>query len=161
MPLTIQPPDFAAQDDRRGIIDLLLSYAGGPQAGGKVMTDHAQERVVQMLADNPAALVLLAKQDAQTVGMAVCVESFSTFRAAPVLNVHDLVVAPDHQNRGIGSRLLEAVEQLARDRGACSITLEVIGDNEPAKRLYKRMGFLGGVAASPPNAELFYRKPLY
>ncbi|MCA9239013.1 MAG: GNAT family N-acetyltransferase, partial [Planctomycetales bacterium] len=121
MQLNIQPPDFTSDEDRRGIVELLLSYAGGPQAGGKAMSSAATQRVIAMLAGNPTAVVLLAKLAGRPVGLAVCVESFSTFRAEPVLNLHDLVVAPDHQNRGIGRQLLEAVEQQARQRGACAV----------------------------------------
>jgi ribosomal protein S18 acetylase RimI-like enzyme len=39
--------------------------------------------------------------------------------------------------------MLVLVEQLARERGACKLTLEVLSGNQPAQRLYARVGFAG------------------
>jgi ribosomal protein S18 acetylase RimI-like enzyme len=39
--------------------------------------------------------------------------------------------------------LLEAAETLARKRGACKLTLEVLSGNRGAVRLYERVGFAG------------------
>ena len=38
-------------------------------------------------------------------------------------------------------RMLAEVERLARCRGACKLTLEVLSGNAPAWRLYQRIGF--------------------
>jgi len=45
----------------------------------------------------------------------VCFRGFSTFAAAPLINVHDLAVVPGFRGQGIGRRLLEAVEMYAED----------------------------------------------
>lgn len=50
--------------------------------------------------------------------------------------VHDA-----YQNRGIGSRLLSAVEEEARQRGRRTATLFVARDNAGAIRLYERHGY--------------------
>mgnify|MGYP002129986268 CR=1 FL=1 len=42
---------------------------------------------------------------------------------------------------GVGQALLAAAEQLARARGCCKLTLEVLGGNVGALRLYQRFGF--------------------
>jgi ribosomal protein S18 acetylase RimI-like enzyme len=39
--------------------------------------------------------------------------------------------------------MLAEVERMARDRGACKLTLEVLSGNAPAWRLYQRIGFAG------------------
>jgi ribosomal protein S18 acetylase RimI-like enzyme len=39
--------------------------------------------------------------------------------------------------------MLAEVERMARDRGACKVTLEVLSGNTPAWRLYQRIGFAG------------------
>ena len=69
-----------------------------------------------------------------------------------MLNVHDMAVVDGQRGRGIGRRLLEAVEQEARARGCCKITLEVRDDNDTARHLYDRFGFgqvASGVVQSP------------
>ncbi len=39
--------------------------------------------------------------------------------------------------------MLVLVEQIARERGACKLTLEVLQGNSSAIRLYERIGFAG------------------
>ncbi|TVQ88478.1 MAG: GNAT family N-acetyltransferase [Chromatiaceae bacterium] len=90
----------------------------------------------------------MAGAGALAVGVAVCFTGFSTFQARGLLNLHDLALLPAWRGRGIGRRLLAAVEAIARARGYCKITLEVRGDNAPARALYASAGF--GVA--PPDA---------
>lgn len=50
-------------------------------------------------------------------------------------------VIPAAQKRGIGQRLLDALLDESRRRGAEAVVLEVRVDNEPALRLYRRNGF--------------------
>lgn len=48
---------------------------------------------------------------------------------------------PDHQGRGVGRLLLDALLGRARELRATEVLLEVRVDNEPALRLYERAGF--------------------
>lgn len=158
MAIQIIPVDYASPNHRWAVVSLLDSYAGSPQAGGVGMPEEAREQVVSMLEGFPTSQVLLAVEGEEPVGLAVCVESFSTFKAKPLVNVHDLVVSPNHRNRGIGQKLLEAVEEQARRRGCVGLTLEVLGDNKPAQRLYHKCGFVGGGAIEPAHAPMFWKK---
>jgi [ribosomal protein S18]-alanine N-acetyltransferase len=47
----------------------------------------------------------------------------------------------DWRRRGVGERLLLALLDLARNRGASEATLEVRPSNAPARRLYEKYGF--------------------
>jgi ribosomal protein S18 acetylase RimI-like enzyme len=96
----------------------------------------------------------------EPVGVAVCITGFSTFRARALTNVHDLAVVPGWRGRGIGRRLLAAVEDLARERGHCKITLEVREDNPAAMALYRRLGFGAGVSAGVAVQYVFLEKRL-
>ncbi|HSQ00628.1 MAG TPA: GNAT family N-acetyltransferase [Candidatus Dormibacteraeota bacterium] len=89
----------------------------------------------------PTTLVLLAFDEREPVGIAVCFFGFSTFQARPLLNVHDLAVVPAQRGRGIGSALLAAAESRARQAGCCKLTLEVQDDNHRARAVYTRFGF--------------------
>ncbi|MBY0401274.1 GNAT family N-acetyltransferase [Myxococcota bacterium] len=55
--------------------------------------------------------------------------------------VSDLVVLPDHRGRGIGRRLLERAETLARQVGTNRLEIGVLSKNEGAARLYRDFGF--------------------
>ena len=70
-----------------------------------------------------------------------CFEGYSTFKARPLLNIHDIVVHPDYRGAGVGQALLGAAHDLARTRGCCKLTLEVLSGNALAMRSYARHGF--------------------
>jgi ribosomal protein S18 acetylase RimI-like enzyme len=53
-----------------------------------------------------------------------------------------MYVRPQARNRGVGRRLVEAVMEVARTRGVELLQLAVVSDNEPARRLYARLGFV-------------------
>jgi ribosomal protein S18 acetylase RimI-like enzyme len=77
------------------------------------------------------------------VGLINCLEGLSTFKARPLVNVHDVAVLASHRGRGIAEAMMAEVERIARERGACKLTLEVLSGNAPAMRLYERIGFAG------------------
>jgi GNAT superfamily N-acetyltransferase len=58
----------------------------------------------------------------------------------PTVIVDDLQVLPAEQNKGHGWAMLEAIVDLARERGCRIIRLRVFDEN-PAQRLYRRFGF--------------------
>lgn len=65
------------------------------------------------------------------------------------IHINNLAVRGDFRGRGVGTALLEFVMQAGANRGAERATLEVRRSNEPARRLYERLGF--EVAATRPN----------
>lgn len=56
-------------------------------------------------------------------------------------DVLTIAVAPHHWGRGIGSALLAALLQAARDHDCAEVFLEVREDNPRARGLYQRRGF--------------------
>ena len=83
------------------------------------------------------------------------------------LGLRDLQVLPAHQNRGIGSWAVRQATSIAALRGFQRLQLRVYEDN-PAKRLYTRMGFQTELEAAgtvhmayelPPNNS-FKPRPL-
>jgi ribosomal protein S18 acetylase RimI-like enzyme len=143
---------------QRAIVELLDQYAHEPVTGGKGLATHVRNQLVDELRKQTNRLILLALVDEQPVGIAVCFQGFSTFHARPLINVHDLAVHPEYRGRGIGRRLLEEVERIARERGCCRITLEAFGINPRARALYRRLGFTGDDVTG--ETEYFFMKPL-
>ena len=135
--------DYANPQHAAALVALLDAYARDPMGGGEPLSDFARANVVAELARLPQAFSLLAFEGAgedKPVGLANCLVGFSTFACKPLVNVHDLTVDAACRGRRIGERLLAQVETVARERGACKITLEVLSGN-PALRLYLRSGF--------------------
>ncbi|MDO4289602.1 MAG: GNAT family N-acetyltransferase [Eggerthellaceae bacterium] len=63
--------------------------------------------------------------------------------AAPdeVAVIHLLAVHPDFAGRGIARRMLAAAHDLARQRGARVMRLEVLVSNKGPQRLYEKVGY--------------------
>jgi ribosomal protein S18 acetylase RimI-like enzyme len=123
------------------MIDLLDHYARDPAGGGEPLSAFARANLVDALAARPFIFSVLAFDGSVPVGLVNAIEGFSTFACKPLVNVHDVVVLESHRGRGIAARLFAEVETLARERGACKLTLEVLSGNRAARSLYEKLGF--------------------
>lgn len=133
--------DYTNPTHATALVELMDTYARDPAGGGKALSDFARENLVSALAARPFIFSVLAFDDATPVGLVNAIEGFSTFACRPLVNVHDAVVAPSHHGRGIAAQMFEQVEVLARERGACKLTLEVLQGNTSARSVYERLGF--------------------
>ncbi|EHH2514726.1 GNAT family N-acetyltransferase [Vibrio parahaemolyticus] len=79
--------------------------------------------------------------DNKPAGFAVCFESFSTYRAQRVMNIHDFMVSDNFRSKGVGRAQLNGIEQYCHDNDYVKITLEVGDDNVAAKKLYSSLGY--------------------
>ncbi len=139
--VTVVRADYHNALHALALVDLLDAYARDPAGGATPLCDFARANLVASLAQRPHAFSVLAFDGTQPVGLANCFEGFSTFAGRPLVNIHDLAVAPGHRGRRVGEQILALVEQIARERGACKVTLEVLPGNQSANRLYARSGF--------------------
>jgi ribosomal protein S18 acetylase RimI-like enzyme len=57
------------------------------------------------------------------------------------LGIFDIVIAPDHRGQGHGTHLMDAILAWGKQGGANAAYLQVMCDNEPALRLYEKLGF--------------------
>ncbi|MGB0132655.1 GNAT family N-acetyltransferase [Dokdonella sp.] len=62
-------------------------------------------------------------------------------RNSSVARLYSLATLPEARGRGIGDRLVAAVEQLSRRRQCRALRLEVRSDNAAAQRLYLQRGY--------------------
>ena len=152
--ILIREVDFNDPNDAAAYLQMLDVYARDPMGAGAPLADDVYRRLTNDLASDPAAHGLLAEHAGALVGFATCFTGYSTFRGQPLLNVHDIAVAPEARGRGIGTALLEEITALGRRLGCCKITLEVREDNLPARRRYAQGGF------QPAACNLFLEKPL-
>jgi ribosomal protein S18 acetylase RimI-like enzyme len=137
----IRDVDFSDPIHAQAIVDLIDAYASDPVGGGQPLPAQVRSRLVPGLQAHPSARVWLAFDDEVPIGIVVCFFGFSTFRARPLLNVHDLAVLPAMRGKGAGRALLREAERHAREGGCCKLTLEVQEDNARARGLYESFGF--------------------
>jgi ribosomal protein S18 acetylase RimI-like enzyme len=136
--------DYAKPSHAAALVAMLDAYASDPMGGGEGLSDYAKQHLVPALAARPQAYSVLAfvgADDSQPVGLVNCIEGFSTFACKPLVNVHDVAVLGGYRGQRIGERMLALAEDLARARGACKLTLEVLSGNAGAIALYRRIGF--------------------
>lgn len=98
--------------------------------------DPWSENSIRSELENPLSLWLVAL-DGETV--AGYVGSQSVLDAGDVMNV---AVSPDYRRCGLARQLMLALEAALSDKGITSLTLEVRVSNEPAIKLYERLGYV-------------------
>jgi ribosomal protein S18 acetylase RimI-like enzyme len=141
MNVNVRRVNYLDAADRSALLRLLDQYAQDPMGGGVPLAPSVQARLCDDLARQPGAVSFIAWQGQTAVGLINCFTGYSTFKAQPLLNVHDIAVAPECRGQGVGQALLAAAEAHAHLNGCCKLTLEVLSGNTVAQRSYARFGF--------------------
>lgn len=90
----------------------------------------------QELLSGKTGLLLAAHADGHPAGMAIV-----RWTGGETAHFEDLYVLPQFRQQGIGTALLTAVKSEVRKRGCRKLTLNVLPNNEAARRLYRTQGF--------------------
>lgn len=160
MNLQILRADYHDPDHAHAIRYLLDAYARDPMGGGHPLDAFVMNNLVAELAARPYAFSFLAFIDGHPAALLNGFEGFSTFSCRPLLNIHDIVVHPDYRRRGLSQALLGEVEELAREKGCCKLTLEVLQGNRVAQEAYRRFGFTPYELDPQAGQAQFWHKPL-
>ncbi|WP_208510899.1 GNAT family N-acetyltransferase [Variovorax paradoxus] len=160
MTIEVVLADYRDAAQAAALVELLDGYARDPAGGGTPLSAQVRADLPAALAARPQAFSVLAYDHGQPVGLINCVEGFSTFACRPLVNVHDVVVAPSHRGQRLAQRMLEKVEQEARARGACKLTLEVLSGNVSARKAYEREGFADYQLDPAFGSAMFMQKKL-
>jgi ribosomal protein S18 acetylase RimI-like enzyme len=101
----------------------------------------------EWLAD-PRSFLLIAREGERAVGYAVTrvMESGPEWRDAwrmpeTMAELETLVVLPELRNTGLGTRMLDAVEEELSRQGITEVIVGIVAGNDGAQRLYERRGF--------------------
>ncbi|WP_456375696.1 GNAT family N-acetyltransferase [Thiolapillus sp.] len=152
--------DYHNPAHQQALLLLLDAYARDPMGGGQGLDEDVLANLLPMLAAEPGAFSILAFVDEHPAGLVNCFQSLSTFRAKPLINIHDVAVLPEYRSRGLSSAMLDKVEEIARERGCCKLTLEVLEGNKIARRAYEKLGFSGYELDPKLGQALFWEKKL-
>lgn len=156
----IREIDLADARDSAALLALLDGYARDPMGGGEPLSEEVRTALIPQLKRCGHYLGVIAWHDETPVGLVNGFEGFSTFAARPLLNIHDIVVAPAVRGMGLSQRLLAKVEEIARIRGCCKLTLEVLSNNHVAQGAYRKFGFSAYQLDPQAGQALFWQKPL-
>ena len=141
MNIQIVIADYQNPQHQQDLLYLLDQYARDPMGGGEGLKAPVKETLINQLQQRDFAFTVLAYVDDQPAGIANCFEGFSTFAAKPLVNIHDLAVSQKFRGMGISKLLLNKVEEVAREKGCCKVTLEVLSGNQTAINSYQKFGF--------------------
>lgn len=134
----------ANADDLEAIADMWVDLARGQRAHDSYVraADNREAMRETLAAHQSAGGLFVARADGRPVGFA----SSSIERGTLALDatrgtLTNLYVEPDYRNRGVGSALLETVESAFAEADVDAVILEVMADNDDARRFYRRHGY--------------------
>ena len=137
-PGKIQIAEATAQDVPV-ILDFIRQLAEYERLADKVTATEDQLRLT-LFGPRPAAEILLAAVDGETVGYALFFTTYSTFLAKPGLYLEDLFVKSQARGKGIGTALLARLAQVAVERNCGRVEWTVLNWNEPSIGFYNSLG---------------------
>lgn len=160
MNIEIIQADYLNQKHAEDIIVLMNAYASDPMGGGKPLTEEVKTHLVQSLAKLPYAFSIISYVDGIAAGLVNCFEGFSTFSCQPLINIHDVIVLQPYRANGLSHKMLDQVEETARTKGCCKLTLEVLSGNNIAQAAYHKFGFADYELDPKMGNALFWQKIL-
>ncbi len=160
MTVEVFKADYHNSQHAAFVVFLLDRYAADPMGGSKPLADSVKQNLIQSLSSIPHAFSVLATVDGKPAGLINCFEGFSTFKCKPLVNIHDVTVLEEFRGLGISQQMLEKVEEIARSRDCCKLTLEVLSNNRVAKLAYSKFGFSDYELDPEAGTALFWQKKL-
>ncbi len=129
----------AAEADVPVILDFIRRLAEYEKLAHEVQASEDLLRK-NIFGPHPAAEAIIARLGGKPAGFALWFGTFSTFVGKPGIWLEDLFVLPEFRRNGIGLALLRRVAQIAIDRDCGRIEWSVLDWNEPALKLYRKLG---------------------
>ncbi|MCM3786099.1 GNAT family N-acetyltransferase [Neobacillus mesonae] len=123
--------------DARQLMDLDALVWDEHNAPGPVQWESRE----QYLHTSPPGSQILAVMDKYVVGYVGFQTPTGLISNEHVLEIH-IAVHPDYQKQGIGSRLIEAVKELASKQNIKKLRLRVLSHNKAAISFYEKCGFV-------------------
>ncbi len=131
--LTQLPPAEPAsvqvwQEPTSAWLDRFVAFSATPAPRIPSLTE-----ILQRIPTASRFFTLHRDGDAVACGMAVL--------EGRLAGLFDVVTKPAARGQGLGTRLLRSILSRLREEGARTAYLQVMDDNQPARRLYARLGF--------------------
>lgn len=99
------------------------------------------EFIAERMARQESHILLALDEQSSAIGFCQLYPSFCSVLAQPIFTLYDLYVAPEARQLGVGRRLLQAAEELARSHGVARLDLTTARNNHSAQSLYRALGW--------------------
>ncbi len=138
MAITIRP---LRPSDRQGWTPLWKGYQAFYESDLSDDEDRLWNALLQPGPDGPFCLVA-ENGEGEMVGLAHYLFHISTWSPQPRCYLNDLFTAETSRGKGVGRKLIEAVSQAAKDRGASQLWWLTQEFNLEGRRLYDKVAEL-------------------
>jgi len=146
LPVSVRAASEADREFVLGLATRLVDGFDAPSHRTKPELIEGDRRALEAWFDHPSKAeeaMLVAELEDKPAGCAFLVTLVDYFNERPHAHLSVLAVDKPAEGRGVGSALLGACEQWARDRGSDRLTLSALVTNSRARGLYERRGFGG------------------
>ncbi|MCR6642280.1 MAG: GNAT family N-acetyltransferase [Sporocytophaga sp.] len=134
---------------------LLNEYANDIMGGGATLPIEKKEQLRIQLPEIKDSYILIAYIDGQPAGLANCFTGYSTFNAAPLLNIHDFVVQANFRNKGIAFAMLKQIEEYAREKNTANLLWKYL------KAIKEQYIYISPLVLPPMSLILLWVKPFF
>ena len=122
--------------DIQAVLPLYISYYNG-QENGCWTKETAGKRIHQVLSME-GSFSLILEEGGSALGFAM--GYFKQYDDIVGYTLEEIVIAYEHQNRGIGSAFLRELERIVKEKGAACIELQSVSD-EHHEKYYGKAGY--------------------
>ena len=130
------------EEDVPAVVGLVHELAEYERAAAECLLTDEQLHAA-LFGPAPALFGHVAELDGEVVGCALWFLNFSTWQGVHGIYLEDLYVRPEHRGHGFGRALLARLAQVCVERGYARLEWSVLDWNEPALRVYRKLGAVG------------------
>ncbi len=131
---------LAEAADMPAVHSLVMELAIYEKAEDSVYTSPAEYKKDAFESDREWFFCYVAEHPTDgIIGISLCYYAYSTWRGK-MIYLDDLVIREAYRRQGIGQKLVECVIKHAKNVGANMIKWQVIDWNEPAIKMYEKLG---------------------
>jgi len=128
-------------NDIHWVLPFYIEYYNGHE-GGCWTEETAGRRIRQVLSMEDSYSLLMKDDQGKAVGFAM--GYFKQYDDIVGYTLEEIVISSENQNRGLGSVLLEELENRVKEKGASCVELQAVSD-EMHERYYGKAGYKNAV----------------
>lgn len=129
----------AVEGDGPKLLSLLSQYC--LEVGNVLSEDHLQAAMVPLIKRPELGDLLVAEQNGELIGYVVITWGWGIESGGAEALVDEMFVTAEYRGQGVGTLLMTAALERAKDQEVKVVFLETELDNPESRALYDRLGF--------------------